>query len=89
LQTSTLLVTVSILRQKWTNAGMLRDVMAGAEYIPVADVERFRVAAAKLEPPAEVYLYDADHGFMAHNRENRYDDTGLQLPLFASETRCA
>jgi carboxymethylenebutenolidase len=36
------------------------------------DIERFRAVAAELEPPGEVYLYDAEHGFMAYNREPEY-----------------
>ena len=38
----------------------------------LADIERFQVAAAKLEPPGEVYLYDAEHGFMAYNRDPEF-----------------
>jgi carboxymethylenebutenolidase len=38
----------------------------------VEDIERFRAVAAKLEPPGEVFLYDAEHGFMAYNREPEY-----------------
>jgi carboxymethylenebutenolidase len=36
------------------------------------DIERFRAAAAKLEPPGEVFLYDAEHGFMAYNRDPEF-----------------
>jgi len=44
----------------------------------VEDIERFRVAAAKLQPPGEVYLYDAEHGFMAYNRDPEFAPDAAQ-----------
>jgi carboxymethylenebutenolidase len=46
---------------------------------PAEDVERFRTAAAELDPPGEVYLYDAEHGFMAYNRDPEYAPEAAKL----------
>jgi len=45
------------------------------------DVERFRAAVSKLDVAIEVHLYDADHGFMAYNREQRYVPEAANLAL--------
>ena len=151
--------TQKIIREKWTDEGMLKDVMAGVEYLreqeyvspkkvgmsgfcgggwnailftvdnpdlvaavvpfyappdaaerfnlprsvlsvidklavplqahygtrdknfTMEDVDRFRAAVSKLDVETEVHLYDADHGFMAYNREGMYEPESAKLAL--------
>src|SRR5262245_53133240 len=47
--------------------------------IPVADIERFVEVARKLEPPVDAHLYQAQHGFMAYNRQGAYDPAAAKL----------
>lgn len=45
---------------------------------PMSDIERVRKEVTKLTIPAEVYLYDAEHGFMAYNRVPEFNSEAAQ-----------
>ena len=47
--------------------------------IPLEQVDRMRAAAVSLTAPFELHLYEADHGFMAFNRAQRFDPTSAAL----------
>jgi carboxymethylenebutenolidase len=47
--------------------------------IPLDQVDRLRETATSLTTPFELHLYDADHGFMAFNRAQRFDAASASL----------
>lgn len=47
--------------------------------IPLSDVERFEQELKKQHTEAEIYQYDAGHGFFAYNREDSYEPAAARL----------